>query len=139
MEELETILTEYTTEEEEVTEISVIFDEDGYIEAFATIGGVEGGEPYPPIPDMDEGYFMCYKFTDRWEFDEERKTFVQNRMLLEELRAEREEECFSVINRGQAWYNTLTEEQTIELDTWYKAWLDVTETLIKPERPEWLV
>lgn len=54
------------------------------------------------------------------------------------LRYLREIHCFSVINRGQLWYDTLTEEQQKELDKWYKEWLNVTETKIIPEKPEWL-
>lgn len=57
---------------------------------------------------------------------------------LYELRDAREQECFSVINRGGLWYDTLTDEQKEELKVWYKAWLDVTETKIVPEKPNWL-
>lgn len=55
------------------------------------------------------------------------------------LRAQRESECFSVINRGQLWYNKLTQEQIVQLNTWYQAWLDVTATKIIPTKPSWLV
>ena len=58
--------------------------------------------------------------------------------ILNSLRAEREQECFPIINRGILWYNTLTEEQRIELDIWYKDWLNVTETKVIPEKPSWL-
>ena len=58
--------------------------------------------------------------------------------LLEELRQQREVECFSIINRGQLWYSTLTEEQLLELNTWYNAWLDITETKFVPEKPSWI-
>lgn len=54
------------------------------------------------------------------------------------LRNEREHECFRYVNRGSAWYNTLSEKQREELNVWYKKWLDVTETLRTPERPDWL-
>ena len=57
---------------------------------------------------------------------------------LQELRQQREVECFLIINRGQLWYSTLTEEQLLELNTWYNAWLDVTETKIIPEKPSWI-
>lgn len=57
---------------------------------------------------------------------------------LRELRARREQECFSIVNRGKLWYDNLTEEQLIELNTWYKAWLDVTETRVVPETPSWI-
>ena len=58
--------------------------------------------------------------------------------ILADLRNRRQYECFEFINRGVLWYNTLTEEQRLELDAWYKAWLDVTETRIIPEKPIWL-
>lgn len=48
--------------------------------------------------------------------------------ILEYLRSIRWSECFSVINRGVLWYNTLTDEQRLELDKWYKEWLDITDT-----------
>lgn len=54
------------------------------------------------------------------------------------LRAKREKECFPIINRGQLWYANLTTQQYNELQIWYKAWLDVTETLIPPTKPIWL-
>ena len=58
--------------------------------------------------------------------------------IIEHLRTERERICFPVINRGQAWYNRLTTRQHMELDDWYKKWLDVTKTKIAPEPPVWL-
>lgn len=54
------------------------------------------------------------------------------------LRAKRETECFSIINRGQLWYETLSEQQRLELKQWYIAWLDVTDTLQVPVKPSWL-
>ena len=54
------------------------------------------------------------------------------------LRKERERICFPVINRGAAWYARLTPKQNEELQVWYQAWLDVTETGIKPETPSWI-
>lgn len=66
--------------------------------------------------------------------------------ILNGLRTQREYECFSVVNRGELWYNKLTEEQKSELSQWYDAWLDVTEDSNKdangeyiiPEKPVWL-
>ena len=60
------------------------------------------------------------------------------RAKLLHLRMLREDECFSIINRGEPWYDRLTEEQKAELDAWYSAWLDVTETKVIPEKPSWL-
>lgn len=58
--------------------------------------------------------------------------------LIERLRKRRIEECFAVINRGRLWYNRLSVEQYTELELWYDAWLNVTETLEIPAAPTWL-
>ena len=50
----------------------------------------------------------------------------------------RSQVCFPIINRGQLWYNNLTNEQKDELSKWYNDWLNVTETLIEPKTPKWL-
>lgn len=57
---------------------------------------------------------------------------------LDNFRYRRDRECFSIINRGILWYETLTEKQKAELKAWYNAWLDVTETKEVPTKPEWL-
>lgn len=66
------------------------------------------------------------------------ETLTEENIRLFRLRRRREKQCFSVINRGQIWYDTLTESQKAELRVWYKAWLDVTKTLVEPQKPEWL-
>ena len=55
------------------------------------------------------------------------------------LRRMREKYCFSVINRGKIWYDTLSNEQIAELKDWYQAWLDVTDTMVEPAKPAWLI
>ena len=54
------------------------------------------------------------------------------------LRIQRDKECFTIINRGQLWYNSLTQSQVEELQSWYELWLNVTESLTPPHKPEWL-
>lgn len=61
-----------------------------------------------------------------------------NEQIVDDLRRQREYECFPYINRGNLWYDTLTQEQKIEFMSWYQAWLNVTETLVAPIKPEWL-
>lgn len=56
----------------------------------------------------------------------------------QKIRSQRESECFSVINRGQMWFDTLSEKQKSDLNDWYRAWLDAPETLTIPDKPEWL-
>ena len=57
---------------------------------------------------------------------------------LQILRQRRKDECFKIINRGILWYDCLTIEQKAELNCWYHAWLNVTETKIIPPKPTWL-
>lgn len=54
------------------------------------------------------------------------------------LRHLRDVECFTIINRGSLWYDTLTDSQKEELKIWYNDWLDVTKTRLIPEKPKWL-
>ncbi len=54
------------------------------------------------------------------------------------IRSRRETECFPIVNRGKLWYKQLSYEQEIELELWYNAWLNATETLTIPERPNWV-
>jgi len=83
--------------------------------------------------------YRAYRVQDgKLVFDEGQATILQNEAENAQLRVERDAECFSVINRGWLWYDTLTEKQTKELRKWYKDWLDVTETKKKPDRPSWL-
>jgi len=56
----------------------------------------------------------------------------------QKLRIRREKECFSVVNRGEIWYDGIENTQKTELKNWYIAWLDVTDTMVIPEKPSWL-
>lgn len=91
-------------------------------------------EEYNKLWDCDELHYV--------DQDPETKLPKQFRINDEteknNLRVKREVECFPYINRGQLWYNHLTEEQKQELDIWYTAWLDVTETKVIPNKPLWL-
>lgn len=66
------------------------------------------------------------------------KSQYNNDKLIAKLRYQREIECFNIVNRGEVWYNTLTQEQKEELNEWYQAWLNVTDTKRIPVKPEWL-
>jgi hypothetical protein len=103
-----------------------------------------------------DGMIATYRVDDTWEEfeDEYISTPIGERLRsevetdkfkkeleeynLSQLRTKRGQECFAIINRGSLWYETLNDEQKEELKTWYKDWLDVTETKIVPERPLWL-
>lgn len=80
-------------------------------------------------------FFVEYTKTDEYKAKAEE---FKARSELKALRRRREDECFSVINRGSLWYDRLTEAQKAELDEWYEAWLNVTETKEVPKTPDWL-
>ena len=63
---------------------------------------------------------------------------VEEQQNIEKLRLQRKTECFSLINRGQLWYDQLSLAQKVELQIWYQAWLNVTQTNIIPTKPSWL-
>lgn len=54
------------------------------------------------------------------------------------LRHLREIYCFAIVNRGELWYDTLTNDQIAELNVWYRDWLNVTDTKVIPDKPSWL-
>lgn len=68
----------------------------------------------------------------------EKMAKYKNDKNLYAIRLCRKTECFPIINRGELWYNKLTEEQKSELASWYQAWLDAPQTLVVPQKPEWL-
>ena len=116
-------------------------DANGYIDNFATIGNILDSTEIDAPADLEhfERNYRAYRIKDgKLFFDEEQATVLQNEAENAQLRIERDAECFSVINRGWLWYDTLTEKQTKELRKWYKGWLDVTETKKKPDKPSWL-
>ena len=88
--------------------------------------------------EVDKEDCEACDFNDDLSFNIEKYNKRKENNKFDELRRRREVECFSIINRGQLWYNTLTEEQMVELKEWYIAWLNVTDTLIIPNKPNWL-
>lgn len=88
----------------------------------------------------DELYetLMCCKIGKNWKQEDGEFHMVE---LLDEqvIRERREVECFNLIdNRSPFWWSRLSEERRKELDAWYEAWLNVTETKVIPEKPSWL-
>ena len=91
-------------------------------------------EKYPE--DLSDGahFYVEEKITT----DEQLKEQIKIKAKQNDLRSQREKECFDIVNRGVLWYDTLTQEEKSELKTWYKDWLDVTETLKVPKKPKFL-
>ena len=123
--------------------MQVILNEQGYVKAYALVGSF--GEPsvYVDEPenleDFENNYGSYYLSGNALVKNDVMQMEIETRRELTYLRAQREKACFQYVNRGSLWYNKLTNEQKEELDTWYQAWLDVTETRTIPETPEWLV
>ena len=114
---------------------------DGYIDNFALEGNMVDSTEIN-LPDNIEHFLQHYNAyrikNGTLFFDEDQDKAIQFEAENEQLRDERNTECFSVINRGWLWYDSLSENQTKELRKWYQDWLDVTATHKKPEKPSWL-
>lgn len=123
--------------------MQAVLNEKGFVLSFAFIGNlvdsVEVPDPDPDEMDRFMEKFYCYQLCNgKLVFSDD----AYEAQLLEELQTEyrqrREAECFSIINRGQLWYETLTDPRKAELREWYLAWLDGTPTQAVPDRPAWL-
>lgn len=124
--------------------MQVILNEQGFVDSYALIGGFESpslvvDEP-EDIEDFQVNYRSYYLPDGNMLIKSNKKQAeLENNKVLSNLRSQREKICFPYINRGDLWYNRLSDVQIAELNTWYQAWLDVTETKIIPEAPEWLI
>ena len=123
--------------------MQIILNEQGYVKAYALIGtfgtsSITVDEP-EDINDFEKNSGSYYLSADNKlvKNDDKQKEINNNRQLTS-LRAQREKVCFPYINRGELWYSTLSVAQKDELTAWYQAWLDVTETMVTPEKPTWL-
>lgn len=67
-----------------------------------------------------------------------RQLMTVEQVQSERLRYRRSEECFPIVNRGELWYDKLTEEQKAELSEWYEAWLDAPQTGSAPDPLDWV-
>ena len=121
--------------------MKVLLSDQGDVVSYALEGelldAVDAAEP------SDLSHFEEYFTASRVQagalvFDDAQAAEEQAETAKSAYRQRRQTECFPVINRGRLWYDTLTEEQLSELKTWYRAWLDGTNTQTIPEKPEWL-
>lgn len=124
--------------------MQIILNGQGYVEAYALVGefgstSIAVDEP-ENLDDFENNCRSYYLSEDNKlvKNDDKQKEIEDNRMLID-LRAQRDKNCFPFVNRGELWYSRLTTEQKGELNIWYQAWLDVTETKVVPTKPTWLV
>lgn len=123
--------------------MKVLLNENNYVTDYAFIGNLNGGIEVIPSSDIDIKHFrenfFAYKFINNsLIFDEVQVINMINENEKTILREKRERECFPVINRGQLWYETLSDTELSELREWYQAWLDVTDTQEIPSKPSWI-
>lgn len=123
--------------------MQVILNEQGYVRSYALIGSfasnaVTVNDP-ENLADFENNYRSYYLSDGVLVKSSDRQKEIENERELIYLRSQREKACFPYVNRGSLWYSKLTDAQREELDAWYQAWLDVTETRVIPETPEWLV
>lgn len=121
--------------------MKVKFNTEGYVTSFALVGDLTDSKEIEDPKDLAHFFdeFRAYKLSNNvLVFDEEKKRNLVLETAKQEYRTRREKECFPIINRGQLWYEELTNEQKKELKDWYHAWLDNTPTQTAPERPVWL-
>lgn len=122
--------------------MKILIDENKYLTCFCIDAELENGIEVADPNDLESfiDTFRAYKYEDgNLVLDENKLQSVNNERIADELRFKRQKACFSIINRGELWYSRLTADQKEELDAWYQAWLDVTDTKVLPEKPKWLI
>ena len=121
--------------------MKILIDENKYLTCFCIDAELDNGIEVSDPEDLESfiDVFRAYKYEDGNLFlDEKRLQEINDAHAADKLRLKRDKVCFPYINRGDLWYSRLSVEQKEELNVWYQAWLDVTETKIAPEKPEWL-
>ena len=110
-------------------------NENDYVENYVILGEgsachIEVEEPEGFSPDN----FQAWKYDgEKLVFDESRAQDLQNESQKNEIREERMRKCFPIVNRGQFWYDTLTQSEKNEIREWYQQWLDAPETGVIPD------
>ena len=123
--------------------MQIVLNEQGFVKAYALIGGFSGVdavevEQPKDMDDFEDNFFSYHLENGALVKNADKQKEVEDLRVLDALRKHRERACFPIINRGFLWFTRLTESQKQELDAWYQAWLDVTETREIPTAPEWL-
>lgn len=118
----------------------VTIDDSGYITGWNVVDDDEG---LPcEIPEDFEKFsvfYNAYRYDSGFAYlDEFRLIEIENDRRKQEIRVQREVECFPFINRGPLWYAKLDEQKISELNSWYNEWLDAPDTGSIPIAPEWL-
>lgn len=120
--------------------MEITIDEKGYVTGWNLVGGGDGISCQAPA-DFDHfmAFYRGYRYAEgKLTQDPEAVAALQLLFRQEEIRRQREDQCFPYINRGNLWYQRLSQEQLEQLEAWYGAWLDAPQTLEMPGRLSWL-
>lgn len=102
----------------------------------------DGGDVSVSIVDeiADEDYKYLSSTPDSYKIENDKVVILIpiDTIKKNEIRKRRDTECFSIVDRGELWYNSLTEEQSSGLKQWYQNWLNAPETGEIPDKPDWL-
>lgn len=90
------------------------------------------------IVEIPQDWKYCFYIDNKIVLDEELKMSSMLEEIKNNIREHRNLKCFPIINRGQLWYDSLSEMQIEELRVWYQAWLDAPSTLEEPAMPDWI-
>lgn len=88
--------------------------------------------------DITDGSHYYNFETEQIECNAEKQASINQNNLVAKFRSYREKYVFPIINRGNAWYWSLSSWRTEELRSWYQEWLNCTDTLVKPQWLDWL-
>lgn len=121
--------------------MKILIDENSYLTCFCVEAELNDSIEVETPEDIDAfaDVFRAYKYEDgSLILDKNKLDALNAERTTDILRRKREKICFPYVNRGEMWYSRLSAEQKEELDVWYQAWLDVTDTKVLPDMPTWL-
>jgi len=121
--------------------MKILIDENKYLTCVCIDAELNGGIEVETPEDVDTfiDVFRAYRYDNgKLMLDQSRLHALNDERINNDLRRKRDKVCFPYVNRGYLWYSKLTDDQKEQLNEWYQAWLDVTDTKVVPQMLEWL-
>ena len=121
--------------------MKILIDENKYLTCVCIDAELNGGIEVETPEDVDTfiDVFRAYRYDNgKLMLDQSRLHALNDERINNDLRRKRDKVCFPYVNRGYLWYSKLTDDQKEQLNEWYQAWLDVTDTKVAPQMLEWL-
>lgn len=119
--------------------MQVIVNKDNYVVAYAIFGHLVDSIEVPEPENLNEDNYQFFKLENgELIYDASRAEYFELEKKRNYLRAQRKRICYPIVNRGQAWYDTLSNYQRLTLKSWYENWLVAPDTLEEPVAPDWI-